>query len=279
MPWVCKTHDPKGSSLVRIQPASPSYMRTQAQLEQDYLQLNEGGRKFNKMQFRPGLTIGGLDDCLHGFEFFCFRAPDMTAEMDGFLDLTKGRRRLLDVGALHGAFTLPFLLGDGKRTATCVEPSPTAFSKLLYNLHANRLTSRAETLELALGADQCLMSAYCDWEHLVSYPTGGKHPVPVRVIPGDSLTLMPDVIKIDVEGYEVKVLNGLSETIRVLRPLVFLELHPELIARNGGGLSGVVSLFQAVGYTCQLNDETRREIPVSQLLETTGITRVVLSPV
>lgn len=24
MPWVCKTHDPTGSSLVQIQPASPT---------------------------------------------------------------------------------------------------------------------------------------------------------------------------------------------------------------------------------------------------------------
>jgi FkbM family methyltransferase len=35
----------------------------------------------------------------------------------------------------------------------------------------------------------------------------------------------PDIIKIDVEGAEVDVLNGARETLRVSRPRVFLEAH------------------------------------------------------
>lgn len=59
---------------------------------------------------------------------------------------------------------------------------------------------------------------------------------------------MPDVIKIDVEGHELKVINGLIQTIRVIRPLLFLELHPEMIRRENDNISDLLTFFENAGY-------------------------------
>ena len=55
---------------------------------------------------------------------------------------------------------------------------------------------------------------------------GEKVTVPVRS--GDSLlrekgAVVPDVIKIDVEGFEPQVIAGLAGTIRAHRPVIFFE--------------------------------------------------------
>ena len=47
--------------------------------------------------------------------------------------------------------------------------------------------------------------------------------VTVDIIPFDSLGLRPDIIKIDVEGYEHSVLEGMTETLEAARPILLLE--------------------------------------------------------
>jgi FkbM family methyltransferase len=42
----------------------------------------------------------------------------------------------------------------------------------------------------------------------------------------------PNVIKIDVEGAEIDVLRGALETLRVLRPKIFLEAHGDALERD-----------------------------------------------
>ena len=41
----------------------------------------------------------------------------------------------------------------------------------------------------------------------------------------DSIDKKVDIVKIDVEGYEKKVLFGMNETVRKYRPLILIELN------------------------------------------------------
>jgi len=81
-----------------------------------------------------------------------------------------------------------------------------------------------------------------EWEHAVAAgtaPAGNVINVPMKT--GDILcraeNFQPDAIKIDVEGHEIKVLKGLSETIHSCSPLIFLEVHPERIPEEGDSIS------------------------------------------
>jgi len=60
--------------------------------------------------------------------------------------------------------------------------------------------------------------------------------------------VQPDVLKIDVEGFEMSVLKGLSRTIGAVRALL-LEVHPNLLNRYGTNAEEVLELLNEYGFT------------------------------
>ncbi len=58
----------------------------------------------------------------------------------------------------------------------------------------------------------------------------------------------PDVIKIDVEGHEMKVFRGLTQTIRRHKPTIFLEVHPSTIAEEGDRMEVLAESIGQCGY-------------------------------
>ncbi len=62
----------------------------------------------------------------------------------------------------------------------------------------------------------------------------------------------PDVVFMDVEGYEFRALAGAESTL-AQRPDWFVEVHgEEAIGRYGGSVQGVVDAFTSRGYECML---------------------------
>ena len=62
----------------------------------------------DEIALRDGLRLKTHPESRIGFEYFCHWAPEMVKEMDVFIELTKNKRTLLDIGALHGIFSLVF---------------------------------------------------------------------------------------------------------------------------------------------------------------------------
>ncbi len=62
------------------------------------------------------------------------------------------------------------------------------------------------------------------------------------------LDFQPDLVKIDVEGYELAVLRGAQATLGRYRPPLFLELHPQRLRELGGSVEEVVGLLAGLGY-------------------------------
>ena len=62
--------------------------------------------------------------------------------------------------------------------------------------------------------------------------------------------LVPDTIKIDVEGAEAAVLFGSKETLRSYKPIIFLSVHPAELAATAQGLDGLLELIHGCGYRC-----------------------------
>src|SRR2546426_1447633 len=67
--------------------------------------------KQDEIVLRDHLTLKLHPESRHGFEYFCYRAPENIGELDCFIKHTQDRSRLLDVGALHGIFSLAFAIG------------------------------------------------------------------------------------------------------------------------------------------------------------------------
>ncbi len=73
-----------------------------------------------------------------------------------------------------------------------------------------------------------------------------------------SRTLAPGLIKIDVDGYEAKVVPGALETLRAHKPVVFLELHKrKFIERFNVTRAEIVAPLFDMGYRALLLEDHR----------------------
>jgi FkbM family methyltransferase len=250
----------------------------QIELQRAFKSLNKG-TSGNEITLRENLCLALHPDSRVPFEYFCWRSPEMADEMDEFLTLTRGAERLLDVGALHGVFSLVFAQQNPNRRVVAVDPSPLAFAKLLYNVHANKLTGQVDAVECALSDEPGIISMYYEWEHAVAAPLDPQQKVSATChkITGDSLCeqlgFLPDVIKIDVEGHEVKAIRGLAAIIHRAKPRLFIELHPQRIEREHDNLEEVLCWLEKEGYA---SDCSSSAIPIQELCKSKSDTRVVL---
>ncbi|SEP36351.1 methyltransferase, FkbM family [Nitrosovibrio sp. Nv6] len=76
-----------------------------------------------------------------------------------------------------------------------------------------------------------------------------------------------DVIKIDIEGAEIKALEGARETITRFRPLVFMELDLDNLARANCSSDDVLDLWKSLDYQVSIIRVTGDTIPVKSSKE------------
>ncbi len=217
---------------------------------------NNAGLGVDSLQFRPGLSIRIHPDSRVGFEFFCYRSLEMVDEMNCFIEATQGKERLLDIGAFHGIFSLVFAMEDPQREVLALDASPIAFTRLTYNIGKNNLPN-IKPVESAVSDEIGNLSMHYEWEHAIAARIDNQaNTINVPMTTGDALcrseNFQPDVIKIDVEGHEVKVLKGLAKTIEEHAPLIFLEVHPKRIAAEGDSTSSLEDFFRELPYSAQL---------------------------
>jgi FkbM family methyltransferase len=142
-----------------------------------------------------------------------------------------------DVGANVGFFAvLAARLLSPKDRVICFEPVPENTSQINYNARLNNFPN-VSVLGVALGKDERTEPFYTSheptWGNLASVgrrpaEASGEITVTVRTLDSvrdtDHLPA-PALIKIDVEGAEVEVLQGAENTIRNCRPILMIELH------------------------------------------------------
>jgi FkbM family methyltransferase len=200
--------------------------------------------------------ILGIDPrAREGFEHFCFRSLEMAEELDAFRSLASQRNRFVDIGAYFGIFTLVFLRDRPAGRAVAVEPSPLARKILRANLSANGM-EHATVVDVALGARTASLVARLNEYHLEATEApevSGEDAtvqVPTRSLDDlcDELGVAPDLLKVDVEGFEIEVLEGARRTLASHQPALMLELHPYLLRRQGRTASEVTSLLEDLGY-------------------------------
>ena len=148
-----------------------------------------------------------------------------------------------DIGANVGAYSLALghWVGRGGRVFA-FEPSPLEYDGLCEHIRLNDLADRVTPVQSAVGADVATLPFIVEptaGEGRLAAVGSARATVTVPVTTVDAFCaegrVVPDFIKVDVEGAELDVLRGARDTIARTRGrlALFVELHPALWPERG----------------------------------------------
>jgi FkbM family methyltransferase len=174
----------------------------------------------------------------------------------------------VDVGANVGSYTI---LAAGVSGAQCIalEPVPATFVGLLDNVRLNDLAARVECHNVAAGNAAGTLAFTTDLDtcnHATSdgESSGNTLQVPVTTLDTLLQAVQPTLIKIDVEGFETRVIEGAGQTLRSPSLLaVLMELNGSG-ARYGFDETRLHEQMLAFGFESAAYDPTRRELTPRQ---------------
>ena len=162
--------------------------------------------------------------------------------------------RLFDIGASYGAFSLVAAHFGG--TAIAVEPSLIATRFIRVECQLNGFEENIQVVEACAGdvigeVEMLCSGVFSDGYFRMSSGRSSRDLTKTRAVTIDQLAEQfgsPTHIKIDVEGYEAAVLRGAKRTITTHSPLLFLELHNEMIRTDGGDPARVLDDLAEMKY-------------------------------
>lgn len=244
------------------------------ELKEKHEKLQEGLEP-NNFCVKEGIVLTICENSRFPFEFFTHRSPEMVLEMDCFIKYAKGRKCFLDIGALHGIFSMVFTELNEDSKAYAFEPSHHAFDILKHNADNSK---NVKAFKRAISDDYGVLIMKEEWDHYV-ISTKEEDGHIVKCLSGDTFCedIDPvDVIKIDVEGMEFQVLKGLAKTIAENHPIIFLELHNERIINNGGSIKDILDLLENWNYKA-IDSRTNRTISFEEIEQVkSGELRLIL---
>lgn len=201
---------------------------------------------------------------------------------------------ILDIGSNLGYWALAFdKYLERKKIIFAFEPDLENFQYLSHNasrypniqLFQTGLSSEIEDLSVGmpdyvddLSEDRKINTGYLSVLHNKTNASKIRFSSGDKFIPG----LINDkdrifIIKIDVEGFEDKVLYGLRETISIHKPAVILEINPRTQVLSGYSLHHVFELFLDLDYE-PLVPQTDEEFDIDEVGMPNQALNMILSP-
>jgi len=164
-------------------------------------------------------------------------------EFDAFRAAVRPGAVALDIGANVGAYSLALgrWVGGGGHVFA-FEPSPLEYDGLCEHIRLNHLGDRVTPVRAAVGAAVGTLPFIVEstaGEGRLAATGSTRATVEVTATTVDAFCaregVTPDFVKVDVEGAELDVLCGASETIERTRGrlALFVELHPARWAERG----------------------------------------------
>jgi FkbM family methyltransferase len=160
---------------------------------------------------------------------------------------------VLDVGANIGTFALAMAQWGCRVVA--VEAASDTVERLRRHVESNGLLDRVQIVQSALGAKKGSITLRCGStpsdSGLRTVTGEGRALEEVEMETGDALLarlgIVPTLIKVDVEGGELSVLQGLVKSLGQVSALV-IEMVPSHLDRAGTAADDITSLLGAVGF-------------------------------
>lgn len=176
----------------------------------------------------------------------------------------KDGHTVLDIGANIGVYAMRFARAAPNGRVVSFEPHPASFERLQEHVRSNALQN-VTVLPFGIGSKESMHRLYqvlesnsgmnrilpdapeqieLPYEEVLVKPLG-------KAIEGLHLSRI-DLIKIDVEGFEMEVLEGSAEVIEKFRPILFIELDDKNLRVHGSSARALVDRLRAWNYTVSL---------------------------
>lgn len=170
--------------------------------------------------------------------------------------------RFIDIGANIGMLTLhAAALVTSAGRVDSFEPNPRCCQRIQEALKANDidhvqvhqagLADQRDTLTLSVITDHTGMGTLAAPREADQHLVSDSFQVPVQV--GDEVVLSHDqpvkLIKIDVEGFELRVLRGLRKTLQTWTPIVSTEVAEAWLNRAGTSRQELIEFMRQLGYS------------------------------
>jgi FkbM family methyltransferase len=134
---------------------------------------------------------------------------------------------IVDVGAQYGDYAI-LCAKYYKAKVFAFEPLKSNFRIIKSNIKFNKLNKNSiNAYNFALGAESKKIEISFDNDMMNSLNTTKKQRTSVKTL--DTYSLKPDILKIDVEGFEMDVLKGAVKTIKRHHPKIILEVHTKAL--------------------------------------------------
>ena len=173
---------------------------------------------------------------------------------------------ILDIGSNIGytALNMAKLSGDGKVIA--FEPDQLNYDRCQNNINQNN-ANNIKLYNIGLGSQELSIPM----EVRTAFNRGGNRVavngqgeiIQVKKLDDffSSLNIPKvDLIKIDVEGYELHVLNGAMELLQKFKPTLFIELNDDNIRDQSGSAKALIEFLVQLGYNSIVQASTNVEI-------------------
>lgn len=182
----------------------------------------------------------------------------------------------IDIGANIGqtSLNLSKKLGTITHTILAFEPFPSTFKKLEVNIGLNSFSS-IKIYNVALGNEKKAI----EMEMSCLTNSGGYKIAPKNNHSIDQLVQVNqeklddfypledpiNYIKIDVEGYEMEVLKGAEQIIKMNKPVLVLELNDKGLINQNSSAKEVVQFIKNLGYEFVLDLSTNKQIDIEEI--------------
>ncbi len=180
-------------------------------------------------------------------------------QSDILLELGKNSKRFFDIGANMGFYSLALAIENPNLLVTSFEPQPDVYQMMLKNIELNGLQKRIKLVNMGLGHQVEELTMY-----IPSFTgTGGgslknlhedegeAREIKIPVKPLDTIeTALVDLIKIDVEGFELNVISGAHGLVTQHRPTIMAELLRKWMKPFGHSPQMFLDKLVSLNYRC-----------------------------
>lgn len=198
-------------------------------------------------------------DCYFAFsDYRCF-GDGHNNGFNRLLELSRDRKVVFDIGAHIGLCAIPLsysIADDG--IVYAFEPGAANLKYLKKNIEYNKIEN-IKVFPYLVGSENnnaisfhesraaSAMNSIVEYKAEKIYKTVNKKQISLDYFCIQN-NIIPEIIKIDVEGAEINVLAGAKRILKSYNPIIMLSVHPRHLRIMGSSVEELIQLIKSCSY-------------------------------